>query len=131
MSYATYNPANLVAGSSGALQSAVLDTMALPNGVVVGPPTGMGTGAVLAAPLSAVPENTSCSFCGTTGGAVAFDPSGHATFYGLSGTTVTGPLTPTGGSVSLGFDPAVTGAAGQRTLVILSGSGAVEAFNGG
>lgn len=132
--YGSYNPAVLATGGN----SVVLDTLTLPYGVLVGPATGIGSSAVLAAPLNNVPVNTACSFCGTTGGAVQFDPRGQATFYALSGSTVTGPLTPTttptvngGASLSLGYNPAVTDATGQRTLVILSGSGAVQALNGG
>ncbi len=131
VTYATYNPATLAAGTNGTLQSEVLDTMSLPYGVVIGPATGMGAGVVLPAPLNTVPVNVACSFCDPTGGAVVFDPRGQASFYKLNGGTVTGPLTPSGASVSLGFDPGVTDAAGQRTLVILSGSGAVETITNG
>ncbi len=133
VAYGTYDPALLAAGTNGALQSAVLDTMSLPTGVAVGPAAAMGAGARLPAPLAGVPVDAACAFCGTTGGAVRFDPRGQASFYGLSGTTVTGPLPLTeGASLSLGFDPAVApDMSGQRTLVILSASGAVQAINGG
>ncbi len=132
VSYARYDPARLTAGGNGTVQSVVLETLALPRGILVGPATGMGAGAALPAPLATVPVDTACSFCGTTGGAVEFDPSGRATFYRLSGGTVTGPLPGlTGGSVSLGYDPDLTTATGQRTLVILSASGSVEAIAGG
>ena len=36
-----------------------------------------------------------------------------------------------GASLSLGYDPAVTNVTGQRTLVILSASGAIQIINGG
>ena len=132
VSYGTYDPSVLAAGQSGSTQSAVLDTMSLPQGIVVGPAAGMGAGATLAAPLSGIAVSTACSFCGTTGGAVQFDGRGQASFYGLSGTTVT-PLTVNGGaSLSLGFDPAVApDMTGQRTLVVFSASGAVQTIDGG
>ena len=132
--YGSYNPAVLATGG----RSQVLDTMTLPYGVIVGPPDGMGSGALLTAPLNNVLVNTSCSFCGTTGGAVQFDARGQASFFALSGSTVTGPLTPAttpavngGASLSLGYNSATTDATGQRTLVILSASGAVTSINGG
>lgn len=127
VSYGDYDPAVLAAGGA----SQVLDTMTLPRGITVGPATGMGPSATLKAPLQGVAVNVACAFCGTTGGAVQFDPRGQATFFALSGSTVT-PYAPGGGaSLSLGYDGAVTDATGQRTLVILSGSGAVQAVNGG
>ena len=133
VAYATYDPAVLATGTNGTLQSAVLGTMSLPPGVVVGPPTGMGASAALPAPSAGVVVNVACSFCGTTGGAVQFDTRGQASFYGLSGNTVTGPLPVNGGaSLSLGFDPVTApDMSGQRTLVILSASGAVQTFTGG
>lgn len=127
VSYSAYAPATLKYGGT----SQVIDTMTLPHGVVVGPSTGMGAAATLRAPLQGVVVNVACSFCGTTGGAVQFDSRGQATFFKLSGTTVT-PYTPSGGaSLSLGYDSAVTDATGQDTFVILSGSGAVEVLKGG
>jgi prepilin-type N-terminal cleavage/methylation domain-containing protein len=127
VSYGGYNPAVLRTGG----KSTVLDTMTLPSGIIVGPPTGMGASASLKAPLQGVLVNVACDFCDVTGGAIQFDPRGQASFYKLNGTTVA-PYTPIGGaSISLGFNPAVTDATGQRTLVILSGSGAVELISGG
>ena len=133
--YATYQYqlATLPAGvnATGTVQSVVIDTMSLPRGVIVGPATGMGAGTTLSFPLAAVAVNVACSFCGTTGGAVSFDSTGKASFYSLSGATVTGPLNLTGGSISLGYDPKVTDATGQRTLIILPISGAVQLINNG
>jgi Tfp pilus assembly protein FimT len=129
--YATYNPAAPATGANGTLQSVVIDTVGLPRGVVFGPATGMGAAATLAAPLNAIPVNKACSFCGTTGGAVVFDPTGKATFYQLDGTNQTGPLNVTGGSLSLGYDANYTNLTGQRTVLILSISGAVQTISNG
>lgn len=127
LSFADYDPAVLKAGGA----SEVLDTMTLPAGIAVGPATGMGASASLKAPLQGVSVNVACSFCGTKGGAVQFNPRGQATFFSLTGNTVTPQPTAAGASLSLGYDAAVTDVTGQRTLVILSGSGAVEALNAG
>jgi prepilin-type N-terminal cleavage/methylation domain-containing protein len=133
VTYAAYNPAQLVVGASATTSSVVIDTMTLPNNVSIGPSSGMGTSATLPAPLAGVAVNVDCSFCGSTGGAIQFDPSGQATFYALSGTTQTGPLGPSstpavngGASVSLTYNSALTSDTGQLTLVILSASGAVQ-----
>ena len=133
VTYATYDPAVLAFGTSGTTKSAVLDTMTLPRGVIVGPANGMGTGTTLRAPIAGIPVDVDCSFCGTTGGAVVFDASGQASFYSLAGGSQTGPLAVNGGaSVSLGYDTAVTpDLTGQRTLVILSASGVVRLLAGG
>jgi len=132
VTYATYDPSVLAFGTSGTTKSAVLDTMALPPGVIVGPATGMGTGTALRAPIAGIPVDVDCSFCGATGGAVVFDASGQASFYSLAGGSQTGPLAVNGGaSVSLGYDPAITTVTGQRTLVILSASGVVRVLGGG
>lgn len=127
VSYAGYDPR--FPRSGGASQ--VLDTMTLPRGVKVGPADGMGTSAQLVAPLQGVPVNVDCSFCGATGGAVQFDARGQATFFAASGSTVTPHAASAGASLSLGYDPNVTDATGQRTLVILSASGAVDLVGGG
>jgi prepilin-type N-terminal cleavage/methylation domain-containing protein len=128
--YANFTPTS-TPGASGPLQSVIVDTMGLPRGVIVGPATGMGASATLPFPLASVTVNVACSFCGTTGGAVSFDSAGKASFYSLSGTTVTGPLGVSGGSLSLGYDPNVTDATGMRTLIIMSLSGAVQLINNG
>ena len=131
--FATYDPGKPASGNSATAQSQVLDSMSLPYSIVVGPTAGMGAGATLPAPLNNVPVNSACTFCGTTAGAVQFDAQGRATYYSLSGTTQTGPLADTGGgqSLSLGYDQTLAPLAGQRTVVILSGSGAVETIAGG
>lgn len=127
VTYGSYNPAALKTGGA----SAILDTMTLPYGIVVGPSAGMGASATLKAPLQNVVVNVACDFCGSTGGAIQFDARGQATFYKLDGTTMS-PYFPSGGSsLSLGYNAAITDATGQRTLIILSGSGAVEVINGG
>lgn len=132
--YETYAPATPAAGSSGTLASVVVDTMALPTSIMIGPSTGMGAGATLPAPLSGVTVTAACSFCGTTGGAVVFDASGQASFWALDGATpatllgpATTPAVNGGGSLSLTYDPA-TGMTGRITLVIFSASGATQAF---
>jgi prepilin-type N-terminal cleavage/methylation domain-containing protein len=126
VSFAAYNPAVLAAGGS----SVIVDTMTLPNNLMVGPTTGMGV--PLAAPLQNVAVNTDCSFCGSTGGAVQFDASGQATFFSLAGGTVTAlGANGGGGSLSLTYNPDVTGVTGQMTLVIFSASGAVQVFGTG
>jgi len=128
VSFAAYDPNVLAAGGS----SVIVDTMTLPNNLMVGPSNGMGTGATLPAPLQGVAVAVDCSFCGSTGGAVQFDASGQATFFSLAGGTVT-PLFANGGggSLSLTYNPDVTGITGQMTLVIFSASGAVQVFGTG
>jgi Tfp pilus assembly protein FimT len=131
MNYGNFNPAAPVVGANGAVQSTVLDTMPLPNGIIVGPATGMGAGATLVAPLQSILVNTYCSFCGPTGGAIQFDPRGQATFYSLNGTNFTPVPVTGGGSLSLTYDPLTTSVTGQRTLIIFSASGAVQTINRG
>jgi prepilin-type N-terminal cleavage/methylation domain-containing protein len=130
--FSSYEPDTLKAGGDAFAQGVVVDTLWLPAGILVGPEKGMGEGAKLVAPLDQVPVDLACSFCGSTAGAVRFDAQGRATFYSLSGTAQSGPLKDQGGySVSLGFDPIISPMPGQRTLVILSGSGAVYTIVGG
>jgi len=126
VNFAGYNPAVL---SHGARSSVVAD-YDLPRNVVVGPAAGAGTGAVLVAPLAGIPINVDCSFCRAGGdrrGAIRFDSRGRAFFY--SGNTGVGQpaANVVGGSLSL----AAPEVAGQRTLIVTSGTGSVTLHNRG
>jgi len=121
-----YNPAVLAAGPN----SRVLDTIDLPRGVVFGPPTGMGAGAALPAPLNLVNVTRPCSFClagGDGRGAMVFDSSGRISFYSGDGPPLGTADLMQGASLSL-FSAEV---AGTRTLVIGTATGGVRAFNNG
>lgn len=116
-----YNPASPAAGS----RSQVLTTMDLPAGITVGPLTGMGTSAVLPAPLAGIDVTKDCSFCGALvdrRGAIKFDARGRVSFYGSNGAPSLG-----GGSLSL----TSTDVGGQRTLVITPTTGSVRAIYNG
>jgi prepilin-type N-terminal cleavage/methylation domain-containing protein len=121
-----YNPAVLATGPN----SQILDTIDLPRGVVFGPPTGMGAGAALAAPLNLVNVTTSCSFCRAGGdgrGAMLFDTTGRLSFYNADGPPLGTVDLTQGASLSL-FS---TDVSGTRTLVISTATGSVRAFNNG
>jgi hypothetical protein len=121
-----YNPAVLKAGPN----SRVLDTIDLPRGVVIGPPTGMGPGATLPAPLNLVKVTTPCSFClagGDGRGAMVFDSTGRLSYYSANGPPLGTADLMQGASLSL-FSTEVTG---TRTLVIGTATGGVRAFNNG
>jgi prepilin-type N-terminal cleavage/methylation domain-containing protein len=121
VNFGAYDPASHATGG----RSQVLDTIDLPFGVTVGPATGMGPTAILAAPYAGVPVNVACSFCATSGdhrGAVRFDSRGRASFY--QGSTL---LDVTGASLSLQAGALY----GQRTLLISAGTGAVRALVNG
>jgi hypothetical protein len=127
VSFATYDPASLTYGHIGKVRSKVVKTMDLPPGIIIRRPPGVAAGTTLPPPLSDIRADTACSFCGTTGGAVRFDPDGRPSFYSVSYRVVTGPLpAKTGASLSLGPDPAIApGVDAHRTLVILVSTGAV------
>jgi prepilin-type N-terminal cleavage/methylation domain-containing protein len=121
-----YNPAVLASGPN----SRVLDTLDLPRGVVVGPPTGMGAGAALAAPLNLVDVTRACSFCAGGGdrrGALVFDSNGRLSFYDQNGPPLVRTDLIQGASLSL-FSADLNG---TRTLIISSATGGVRAFVNG
>ena len=121
-----YDPAVLAAGPN----SRVLDTIDLPRGVVFGPPTGMGAGAILPAPLNLVNVTTFCSFClagGDQRGALVFDPTGRLSYYSANGPPLGTADLAQGASLSL-FSAEV---GGTRTLVIGTTTGSVRAVNRG
>jgi hypothetical protein len=121
-----YNPAVLAAGPN----SQVLDTIDLPKGVVVGPPAGMGLGAVLPAPHNLVNVKTACSFCAAGGdqrGALVFDTVGRLSYQSGDGPPLQTSDLIQGGSLSL-FSAEVNG---TRTLVISTATGGVRAFING
>lgn len=105
----------------------VLDTMDLPPGVTFGPATGMGSSAKTSAPYD-IPLDAACTFC--TGqdnrGAIAFDPSGRATFWDANGRS---PLTEEefqrGASLTLMADDVSE----VRTLVVVASTGAMQTLS--
>jgi type II secretory pathway pseudopilin PulG len=126
LNFAGYDPAALPRAS----RSDVIADYDLPRNVVIGPDAGAGSSAALVAPLSGIPINVDCSFCRADGdrrGAIRFDSRGRAWFY--SGNTGAGqPATNVvGGSLSL----AAPEVAGQRTLIVTSGTGSVTLRNQG
>jgi len=126
LNFAGYNPAVLAHG----VRSSVVADYDLPRNVVVGPATGAGAASALVAPLAGIPINVDCSFCmagGDRRGAIRFDSRGRAFFY--SGNTGVGQpaANVVGGSLSL----AAPEVAGQRTLVVTSGTGSVTLHNRG
>jgi len=126
LNFAGYNPAVLAAGD----RSSVIADYDLPRNVVVGPAAGAGAASALVAPLAGIPINVDCSFCRADGdrrGAIRFDSRGRAFFYG--GNTGLGQpaANVVGGSLSL----AAPEVAGQRTLIVTSGTGSVTLHNQG
>lgn len=124
--FANYNPAVLTSGPN----SRVLDTIDLPRGVVIGPPTGMGAGAVLPAPLNLVKVTNPCSFClagGDGRGAVVFDTNGRVTYQTGNGPSLQTPDLIQGGSISF-FSAELNG---TRTLVIGTATGGLRAYANG
>jgi prepilin-type N-terminal cleavage/methylation domain-containing protein len=124
--FAGYDPAVLRTGNRGV----VVADYDLPRNVVVGPTAGAGASAALVAPLAGIPINVDCSFCMTGGdrrGAIRFDSRGRAFFY--AGNTGAGqPATNVvGGSLSL----AAPEVAGQRSIIVTSGTGSVTLHNQG
>jgi prepilin-type N-terminal cleavage/methylation domain-containing protein len=126
VNFAGYDPAVLKHGN----RSQIVADYDLPRNVVVGPAAGAGASAALVAPLAGIPINVDCSFCMTGGdrrGAIRFDSRGRAFFY--AGNTGAGqPATNVvGGSLSL----AAPEVAGQRSLIVTSGTGSVTLHNQG
>ncbi len=68
-------------------RSEILETLDLDNGVVVGPPTGQGSSAILPAPFAGIAINVACPFCTGTDrrGAIVFHPNGTVTFQDRAG----------------------------------------------
>jgi prepilin-type N-terminal cleavage/methylation domain-containing protein len=126
VNFAGYDPAVLTHGT----RSQIVGDYDFPRTVVVGPATGAGTLAAMVAPLAGIPINVDCSFCKANGdrrGAIRFDSRGRAWFYG-GNTGVGQPATNVaGGSLSLSA-PEV---AGQRSLIVTSGTGSVTLRNQG
>jgi hypothetical protein len=124
--FAGYDPAVLNHGT----RSQIVADYDLPRNIVVGPAAGAGSSAALVAPLAGIPINVDCSFCMTGGdrrGAIRFDSRGRAFFY--AGNTGAGqPATNVvGGSLSL----AAPEVAGQRSIIVTSGTGSVTLHNQG
>lgn len=114
-------------------RSEIIGVIDLPDGIQVGPQTGLGTSAALPAPWGGIPVTADCTFCEGAGtdrrGAIVFDPRGRARFFSKTGPA----LSVDGGSLSLVI-PALAGASGQnqiRTVAVGSSTGAIRAFNNG
>jgi hypothetical protein len=119
--FESFDPATPATGARGQ----IVTEMDLPQGVVVGPATGMGPGAVLPAPLAGIDVTRDCSFCGALPdrrGAIRFDGRGRPSFLGANGTG-----TRAGGSLSV----TATELAAQRTLLVLPATGAVRVLDNG
>lgn len=125
VNFGNYDPSALGAEAATATTPGgrMVRTFDLPEGTVFGPATGMGAGARLPAPYDTVSVDVRCSFCGgaPSRGAIAFDPSGSASFY--RGMVALGG---TGHSFSV-TGPELTSLR-TRTLVVTAGSGAVRTF---
>jgi prepilin-type N-terminal cleavage/methylation domain-containing protein len=122
-----YNPATPAAGPKGE----VIATIDLPNGVVVGPATGMGSTATLPAPFTTLPVNQDCTFCLGAGaarrGAVVFNSRGRASFYNADAN----PLPVDGGSISLTSTELTSTVPLVRMLSISATTGALQSVNQG
>jgi prepilin-type N-terminal cleavage/methylation domain-containing protein len=126
VNFASYDPAVLRRGS----RSTIVADYDLPRNVVIGPASGAGPSATLVAPLAALPINVDCSFCAGGGdrrGAIRFDSRGRASFYSANTGMGQPAVNVVGGSVSL-TAPEV---AGQRSLLVTSGTGSVTLHNQG
>lgn len=113
-------------------KSEISTSLDLPPGIQIGPATGFGAGAVLPAPLAAVPVNLDCTFCDgekeARRGAVVFDSRGRARFHAATGA----PLAVDGGSFSLEAPALGAGGQGQvKTLAIVGSTGAVRVVERG
>lgn len=118
--FSDYVPTSNLAGSL----SQILTTYDLPAGVVIGPVTGMGSSAVLPAPLDGVDVRKDCSFCDTATvrrGAIRFDSRGKATFYDAAGIK-----TVTGGAA---FSLTSTEVGGLKVFAVVASTGAVRLVN--
>ncbi|MBK9516517.1 MAG: prepilin-type N-terminal cleavage/methylation domain-containing protein [Anaeromyxobacter sp.] len=99
----------------------VLETYDLPDGLVVGPPSGLGVAAVMPAPFAGIAVNVDCSFCTGAGrrGAIAFQPLGTASFHDDNGPPLDLPF---GGSFSF----YAADADEVRTLAVAASTGVVQ-----
>jgi prepilin-type N-terminal cleavage/methylation domain-containing protein len=118
--FSSYVPTSRLAGNL----SQILTTYDLPAGVIIGPRTGMGSGASLPAPLDGVDVTKDCSFCDNATvrrGAVRFDSRGRATFYDAAGLK-----TVTGGAA---FSLTSSDVGGLKVFAIVASTGAVRLVN--
>jgi prepilin-type N-terminal cleavage/methylation domain-containing protein len=108
--------------------SEVLDVLDFPQGVRVGPATGLGLSRRLAAPYDRIDVTRDCAFCDGDGaarrGAIRFDSRGRAWFHDRNGPAMAAP---SGSS----FSVASTEIGGTRALVIQASTGSVHAVNEG
>jgi prepilin-type N-terminal cleavage/methylation domain-containing protein len=118
---ASYVPGVLSHGPT----SDVVATFDMPPAVVLA--AGSIPPPALVAPFAGVPVDVDCSFCTGTGadrrGAIRFDSRGRAFLYGAPGA----PLADTAGTISM----ATPETSGQRTLVVVAGTGSVSLRNTG
>ncbi|BDG04281.1 pilus assembly FimT family protein [Anaeromyxobacter oryzae] len=126
--FGAYDPATARIG----VGDEILLSIDFPRNVRVGPGTGMGATAVLAAPYGRVNVQKACSFCNAVGdgrGAVRFDSRGRAAFYSGNGA----PLDVWGASFSLANLDASNAQVtpGVRTFVVTSTTGGVRSFIAG
>lgn len=117
-----FAPSSPSAGANGR----IVDVVDFPAHVTVGPPAGHGAGAVMAAPFDGIALDRACGFCAGAGpaarGAIAFEPTGAATFYAGNGA----PLDlPAGASLSLTADEL----AEIRTLAVAAPTGALQTLS--
>jgi len=122
----SYDPAVLASPPGGQ----VLDTFDLPNGVNVGPLTGLGI-AHPAVPYDGAKTDVDCSFCGTSTprrGAIRFDARGRVDFYSAAGTK----LAVRGASISIYAPDLLNGTTfATTTLVITRPAGTLRSFHNG
>jgi len=130
LNLANYDPSALGATPNGQ----VIATFDLPEGVLVGPATGMGS--VLPFPYNSIATAVDCSFCGAGGdrrGAIVFDDRGRASFCSAPGpTTITCINTSAGESFTIYETDLISGTAyTTQTLVITAPQGIVRSFENG
>lgn len=123
VNFGGYDPVNpappLAGGGLGRLPE--FETYDLPDGLVVGPVTGLGAAALMPAPFAGIAVNVDCSFCTGAGrrGAIAFQPLGTATFHDDNGPPLDLPF---GGSFSF----YAADADEVRTLAVTASTGVVQ-----
>ena len=132
LNLANYNPAVLATSPNGE----ILTTYDLPQDVLMGPVTGLGS--ALPFPYQAINTQIDCSFCDPGGdrrGAVYFDPRGYAWFCSVTGSGVTATVGCTqgaGGSFSIySTDLGIGNTYTTTTFVITSPAGSVRVFHNG
>ncbi len=128
LNFDNYDPSVLATTPNGQL----VTTLDLPQGVNVGPATGLGV-LNLPFPYDRITTNLACSFCNTGGdhrGAVVFDSRGRATFYQAAGTT-SGDANGASFSIyapGLATDPSTFT---TSTFVVTTTTGSVRTFHNG